>query len=57
MKCMDKKLDEYYARILCYFEKILEAAPYKTEAVRFFTFHLINHPSQTKKTSWAELEM
>ena len=32
----------------CYFEQILEAAPYKTAAVPPLTSHLTNHPSKTR---------
>ena len=33
---------------MCYFEQILEAAPYKTATVRSLTSHLENHPSKNK---------
>ena len=34
----------------CCFERILEAAPYKTAVVRPFISHLANYPQKTRKT-------
>ena len=38
------------------FNKILEAAPYKTAAIQPLTFHLKNHPSKMNKACWVLLE-
>ena len=45
-----------YQEAACYLEQILEAAPYKTAAVRPLTTYLTNHPSKTNKTWRALLE-
>ena len=37
---------------VCYFEQILEAAPYKTSAVQPLTSHLTNDSSKTRKAYW-----
>ena len=39
-----------------YFERILEAAPFKAAAVRSPASHLTNHPSKTNKISCSLLE-
>ena len=49
-KRLEKKLDGDYARVLCCFESILEAAPYKTTTVRPLTSNFKNHPSKMNKT-------
>ena len=40
---------ELHKNAICYFERILEAAPHKTAAVQPLTSCLANHSSKTKK--------
>ena len=47
---------ELYKGAVYGFEQILEAAPYKTAAIRSLTSHLTNHSCKTKKTCWALLK-
>ena len=42
---------EIHKDIACCFEQKLEAAPYKTAAVRPLTTHLTNHPSKILGTT------
>ena len=53
-KWLEKNL---YKDAECYFEQILEAASYKTAAVRPLTSHLTNHPSEVSKICWALLKI
>ena len=53
-KRLEKKFDGNYS--VCYLHQILGATPYKTAFRRPLTFHLINHPSKTKKICGAILE-
>ena len=47
---------ELYKNAMSCFQQILNARPYKTEAVQLLTSHLQNHPNKTNKICGTLLE-